>query len=121
MANPRVVVSGVGLTTSLGTGTEETWDGLVNGRTGIGPIEAFDASTLLANSAGEVRDLEPKDFAHRKTLRSMTRNDVLALAGATLALRHAGVEEVADGASEDELVAAAESAFRANWRLLDGV
>src|SRR3954452_410546 len=93
----RVVVTGVGLCTSLATGTEETWDGLVNGRSGIGPIEAFDASTLCASDAGEVRDLEPEQFAKRKTLRSMTRNDVLALAGATLALRHAGVEAGPDG------------------------
>jgi 3-oxoacyl-[acyl-carrier-protein] synthase II len=93
----RVVVTGVGLCTSLGTGTEETWNGLVAGQSGVGPIEAFDASTLCANVAGEVRDLEPEQFAKRKTLRSMTRNDVLALAGATLALRHAGVEAVPDG------------------------
>src|SRR4051794_26647358 len=93
----RVVVTGVGLCTSLGTGTEATWDGLVAGRSGVGPIEAFDASTLCASQAGEVRDLEPTEFAKRKTLRSMTRNDVLALAGATLALRDAGIEEVPDG------------------------
>src|SRR4051812_48200448 len=90
----RVVVTGVGLCTALGTGTEATWDGLVNGRSGVGPIEAFDASTLAATQAGEVRDLEPTDFAKRKTLRSMTRNDILALVGSTLALRHAGVEAV---------------------------
>jgi 3-oxoacyl-[acyl-carrier-protein] synthase II len=93
----RVVVTGVGLCTALGTGTAATWDGLVNGRSGVGPITAFDASTLQASQAGEVRDLQPEEFATRKTLRSMTRNDVLALAGATLALRDAGVEAVADG------------------------
>src|SRR5690349_19818507 len=97
MPDPRVVVTGVGLCTSLGTGTEATWDGLVHGRSGVGPIEAFDASTLRASQAGEVRDLEPTDFAKRKTLRSMTRNDILALAGATLALRDAGLEAVPDG------------------------
>src|SRR5262249_43156194 len=75
----RVVVTGVGLATSLGTGTEETWSGLVEGRSGVRPIEAFDASTLSATQSGEVRDLEPEQFAKRKTLRSMTRNDVLAL------------------------------------------
>jgi 3-oxoacyl-[acyl-carrier-protein] synthase II len=93
----RVVVTGAGLATALATGTEETWSGLVEGRSGVGPIEAFDAATLRATRAGEVRDLEPEQFAKRKTLRSMTRNDILALAGSTLALRHAGVEEVSDG------------------------
>src|ERR1700752_2014252 len=93
----RVFVTGVGLTTALGTGTEETWSGLVSGRSGVGPIEAFDASTLCATRAGEVRDLDPEQFAKRKTLRSMTRNDILALVGSTPALRHAGVEAVEDG------------------------
>jgi 3-oxoacyl-[acyl-carrier-protein] synthase II len=92
----RVVVTGVGLATALGTGTEETWSGLVEGRSGVGPIEAYDPASFVATQAGEVRDLEPETFAKRKTLRSMTRNDVLALAGSTLALRHAGIEEVAD-------------------------
>src|SRR3954452_24260712 len=92
----RVFVTGVGLATALGTGTEETWAGLVEGRTGVGPIEAFDASTLCATRAGEVSDLEPEQFAKRKTLRSMTRNDILALVGSTLALRHAGVEEAVE-------------------------
>ncbi len=50
----------------------------------------------MATQAGEVRDLEPQDFAKRKTLRSMTRNDVLALVGSVLALRHAGIETLDD-------------------------
>jgi 3-oxoacyl-[acyl-carrier-protein] synthase II len=92
----RVVVTGVGLATALGTGTDATWGGLVAGRSGVGPIAAFDPSSFAATQAGEISDLEPQDFAKRKTLRSMTRNDVLALAGSTLALRDAGIEEVAD-------------------------
>jgi 3-oxoacyl-[acyl-carrier-protein] synthase II len=92
----RVFVTGVGLATALGTGTDETWSGLVEGRSGVGPIQAYDPSSFRATQAGEVTDLEPQDFAKRKTLRSMTRNDVLALAGSTLALRNAGIEEVAD-------------------------
>src|SRR4051794_27823768 len=92
----RGFVTGVGLATALGTGTDETWNGLVEGRSGVGPIQAYDPSSFRASQAGEVTDLEPQDFAKRKTLRSMTRNDVLALAGSTLALRHAGIEAVPD-------------------------
>jgi 3-oxoacyl-[acyl-carrier-protein] synthase II len=93
----RVVISGVGLVTALGTGTDASWDGLVSGRGGIGPIQDYEPASLRSQVAGEVHDLEPEQFAKRKTLRSMTRNDILALAGATLALRDAGVEAVEDG------------------------
>ena len=82
--------------TALGTGTDETWSGLVEGRSGVGPIEAYDPASFLTKQAGEIRDLDPEAFAKRKTLRSMTRNDILALVGSSLALRHAGVEAVAD-------------------------
>ncbi len=92
----RAVVTGIGLLTALGSGAAETWDGLVAGRSGVGPIAGWDPSSLSTRIAAELRDFQPEDWAHRKMLRSMTRNDVLALAGATLAARDAGLE-LADG------------------------
>jgi len=88
----RAVVTGIGLLTALGSGTEETWDALVAGRSGVGPIEGWDPSSLSTRIAAELPDFQPEDWAHRKMLRSMTRNDVLGLAGATLAARDAGLE-----------------------------
>lgn len=93
----RVAVTGIGLVSALGVGTEETWRGLVEGRSGVGPIESYDASSLQTRLAAEVTDFEPEQFANRKTLRSMTRNDQLALAGATLAVRDSGYEFGEDG------------------------
>ena len=93
----RVAVTGIGLVSALGVGTEETWNGLVEGRSGIGPIESYDASSLQTRLAAEVSDFEPEQFANRKTLRSMTRNDQLALAGATLAIQDSGFEFGEDG------------------------
>ena len=51
----RVVVTGVGLVSPLGVGTEATWDGLVSGRSGIGPVTRFDATNFPVRIAGEVR------------------------------------------------------------------
>ncbi len=94
MANEwrRVAVTGIGIISPLGVGTEQTWSGLVNGKSAIGPATLVDTSSLHSQLAAEIPDFRPEEFAHRRILRMMTRNDQLALAGATLALRDAGWE-----------------------------
>ena len=67
----RVVVTGVGLTTPLGTGTEKSWEGIVSGRSGIGPITRFDASEFPVRIAGEVTDFVGTDFVAKKELKKM--------------------------------------------------
>jgi 3-oxoacyl-[acyl-carrier-protein] synthase II len=88
----RVVVTGIGLITPLGTGTQASWQGLLDGRSGIGPIEGFDPSSLRSQLGGEVRDFEPEEYAHKKVLRKLTRGDQFALAGAILAVDDSGIE-----------------------------
>jgi 3-oxoacyl-[acyl-carrier-protein] synthase II len=56
--NRRVAVTGLGAVTPLGNDAESTWDGLVSGRSGIGPITTFDASTFPVRIGGMVRDFE---------------------------------------------------------------
>ena len=58
-ARPRVVVTGVGAVTPLGNTVRETWEGLVAGRSGIGPITFFDASDLPTRIAGEIKGFDP--------------------------------------------------------------
>jgi 3-oxoacyl-[acyl-carrier-protein] synthase II len=96
----RVVVTGVGLVTPLGVGTDETWQALIAGRSAVGPIESFDASSLRTQLAAELDGFDPEQFATRKALRSMTRNDQLAVAGAAVAVQDAELEtpEVGDDA-----------------------
>lgn len=91
-----VAVTGVGLVTALGVGTEETWDGLVAGRSGVDTIKAYDPSSLHTQLAAEIDGFDPLQFADRRALRTMTRNDQLALAAATVALRDAGIEAFED-------------------------
>jgi 3-oxoacyl-[acyl-carrier-protein] synthase II len=93
----RVVITGVGLATPLGVGTDAAWNALLDGQTAIKPITSYDASSLRTQQAAEIEDFDAEQFANRKTLRSMTRNDQLALAGASLAVSDAGIDFSEDG------------------------
>ena len=85
----RVVITGMGMVTSLGHTVEETWEGLCQGRSGVGPITNFDASEYLVKFAAEVRDFDPSPYMERKEIR---RNDPfthLAVAASRQALTQA--------------------------------
>jgi 3-oxoacyl-[acyl-carrier-protein] synthase II len=81
-----VVVTGLGLVTPLGTGTERNWERVLAGQSGIGRITRFDASTLPVRIAGEVRDFEPERFIERRDLKKMDSFIQYALAAAQLAV-----------------------------------
>ena len=87
--NHRVVVTGIGLVTPCGIGTEQTWDALAAGRSGIGPITLFDASALETRFAGEVQDFDPLDFMDRKQRRRLDRYQQFAMAAAEMAVNDA--------------------------------
>src|SRR5919109_1960833 len=85
----RVVVTGIGMITPLGATVEKTWDGLLAGRSGIGPITRFDPSGLETTIAGEVRDFDPLDYMDRKEVRRADRFAQFAVASAGQALKAA--------------------------------
>ncbi|HLY36688.1 MAG TPA: beta-ketoacyl-ACP synthase II [Candidatus Binatia bacterium] len=87
----RVVVTGLGLVTPLGTGIEKNWDGLVASRSGIRRITRFDASALPAQVAGEVPDFEPERFLERKDLKKMDIFIQYAVAAAQMGMDDAGI------------------------------
>jgi 3-oxoacyl-[acyl-carrier-protein] synthase II len=93
----RVVVTGIGVITALGTGAGATWQALLEGRSAIGPIRNFDASSLRTRIGAEIADFDPKDYVDKRTVRKMTRNEQLAVGGATLAVRDSGLEGELDG------------------------
>lgn len=93
----RVVVAGVGPVSPVGIGREDVWNGLIAGRSGIGPIEGIDASDLPVKLAGEVRDFDPAAFMDRKQVRRTDRFVHFAVAAARLAVEDAG-EPAADPA-----------------------
>jgi 3-oxoacyl-[acyl-carrier-protein] synthase II len=71
MSNRRVVVTGIGLVSSLGIGTEANWAALTAGRSGIDTITKFDASQFATRSAGEVRGFDPLQFIEKKDVKKM--------------------------------------------------
>jgi 3-oxoacyl-[acyl-carrier-protein] synthase II len=82
----RVVVTGLGLVTPLGTGIEANWEALCAGRSGIGRITRFDASQLPVRVAGQVSDFEPQRFVERKDLKKMDIFIQYAVAAAQMAV-----------------------------------
>ncbi len=91
MDRRRVVVTGMGMVTPLGTGVEETWQSLVNGRSGIGKISHFDASEHTTQIAGEVRGFRAEDFIDKKEVRRMDLFTQYAVASARMALDSSGL------------------------------
>ncbi|WP_407841989.1 beta-ketoacyl synthase (plasmid) [Streptomyces sp. DSM 116496] len=92
----RVMVTGIGLMTAIGQGAAPTWENLLEGRSGIGPLRAYDPAPLRTGIGAEIPDFDPTQWANRRTLRMLCRGDQLALAGATLALRDAGLDGEGD-------------------------
>uniref|UniRef100_C6E346 3-oxoacyl-[acyl-carrier-protein] synthase 2 n=1 Tax=Geobacter sp. (strain M21) TaxID=443144 RepID=C6E346_GEOSM len=87
----RVVVTGVGVVSPLGTGNGKNWDALVAGKSGIAPITRFDASDLPVKIAGEVKDFVPEDFIDKKEIKKMDLFIQYALAAAHFAMEDSGL------------------------------
>jgi len=88
----RVVVTGIGLVTPLGTGVEKTWQSLCEGKSGIGRITRFDPSELPSQIAAEVKDFDPADFIDKKEIKKMDRFIQFGIAAAKMAVEDARLE-----------------------------
>lgn len=88
----RVYVTGIGVVTPVGIGTGAFWSGLLEGRSGVGPLTAFDASGYRTQIAAEVSDFDPADFIERRAAARNDRFTQFALAAAALAVEEAGGE-----------------------------
>jgi 3-oxoacyl-[acyl-carrier-protein] synthase II len=112
----------MGLVTPLGLGAAATWQALLEGRSGVGPIRAFDAASLHTRLAAELPDLDPKPYvANRRVLRMMTRNDQLAVAGAALAVKDSGLACEGDAAERAGLFVGGNKETSKPESLLEGV
>ncbi len=94
MNRPRVVITGLGAITALGSSVEMFWGGLIQGRSGIRRITHFDASELPCQIAGEIPDFDPAHYIEKKEARRISRSGQIALAAAMQAVADAGLPEI---------------------------
>ena len=93
MNTPRVVITGLGAITPLGSSVPLLWKGLLEGRSGIRRITQFDSSSLPCQIAGEIPDFNPEDYLDHKEARRMPRSGQIALAAAIQAVADAGLHD----------------------------
>ena len=94
----RVVVTGIGVISPLGTGIEKNWKRILEGRSGIRRITKFDATNFPVQIAGEVPDFNPDDFIEKKEIKKMDTFIQYALAASIMAQKDAGLEITSDNA-----------------------
>ncbi len=87
--NNRVVITGLGVVSSIGIGWKDFWDSLINGRSGISPVSSFDTSNHFTHNGGEIKDFRPEEFIKGECLQFMNRSTQLAIAATKLAINDA--------------------------------
>jgi 3-oxoacyl-[acyl-carrier-protein] synthase II len=91
MVNRRVVVTGIGLVSSLGIGTDANWQALLAGTSGVGTITKFDATAFATRIAGEVKGFDPLRFIEKKDVKKMDVFIQYAIAASQFAVDDAGL------------------------------
>lgn len=89
---PRVVITGVGAVTSVGNNVAETWEAMLQGKSGAAPITSFDASEFDTKFACEVKNFDPLLFINRKEVQRMDKFTHLAIASAVMAIEDSGID-----------------------------
>ncbi|NLZ54577.1 MAG: beta-ketoacyl-ACP synthase II [Thermoanaerobacteraceae bacterium] len=92
MENKRVVVTGMGVISPVGTGLNKFWDSLINGKSGIGKITRFDTHDMPTKIAGEVRDFNPENYIEKKDLKRLDRFTQFAISATKMALEDSGLD-----------------------------
>ncbi|AKQ65212.1 3-oxoacyl-[acyl-carrier-protein] synthase, KASII [Myxococcus hansupus] len=91
MSHRRVVVTGTGLVSALGTGTEKNWQALIAGKSGIAQVTRFDVGKIDTRIAGEVKDFDPEKFIEKREVRRMDLYAQFSLAAAQMAVEESGI------------------------------
>ena len=94
----RVVVTGIGTVNPVGNNVDEFWNGLIAGKSGIGPVTLCDASDLSCQVAGEVKGFDPLQYLEKKEARHMARFTQFAIAASKMAMENADL----DSSKEDQ-------------------
>jgi len=83
----RVAITGIGLVSALGNGTEATWNGLLAGKSGIAPITHFDTADFTVKIAGEVKGFDPQTWIDKKEIKKMDPFIQFAVAASQFAMQ----------------------------------
>ena len=89
MNNNRVVITGLGVVSSIGIGWQEFWDNLLKGKSGISSVTSFDTTNHFTHNGGEVKFFKPEEFISKENLDSFGRASQLGLGAACLAIEDA--------------------------------
>jgi 3-oxoacyl-[acyl-carrier-protein] synthase II len=92
MSKRRVVVTGMGILSPVGNDLDSSWNGIINGRSGIGPITHFDASAFPTRIAGEVKNFDPSLWIAPKDIKKMDAFVHYGVAASMMAIKDAGIE-----------------------------
>ncbi|MFH0924440.1 MAG: beta-ketoacyl-[acyl-carrier-protein] synthase family protein [bacterium] len=90
--NPRIVITGVGVISSIGIGKNEFWENLLAGKSGVSEITAFDTKDYPTHNGAEVKGFIPTDFLEKAQIKRMGRASQMAVAATRLALEDAGID-----------------------------
>ena len=93
MKKRRAVVTGIGVLAPNGNSLSEYWDSLIAGKSGIGPIQRFDAENLSVRIAGELSDFNPEDHFDRKEIRRLDPFSIYALVTSRESISHSGLDQ----------------------------
>lgn len=96
--NKRVVITGLGVVSSIGIGWRDFWDNLLKGKTGISPISSFDTTNQFTHNGGEVKNFKPEEFIPRDKIPTLSRASQFGLSAAKLAIKDANLStsEISD-------------------------
>lgn len=92
MSENRVVITGLGLVTPIGTGVQKFWQAAANGENGVRPLKIFDPTEFRTKTGGEVLDFNPADFLTSQEIDRMGRSSQFAVAAAKMAIEDSGIE-----------------------------
>ncbi|HYQ47556.1 MAG TPA: beta-ketoacyl-[acyl-carrier-protein] synthase family protein, partial [Thermodesulfovibrionales bacterium] len=116
----RVVITGLGVVSSIGIGWQEFWQNLLLGKSGISPVTSFDTSNQFTHNGGEVKNFRAEEFISHDRLNSMSRATQLAVAAAHLAAADAGIHrEAIDGGNVSTCIGATTGSIHVIERVND--
>lgn len=90
----RVVVTGLGIVSSIGIGKDAFWENLIQGKSGISKVESFDTASQFNHNGGEIKNFRPEQFINRHKAKIMGRASQLAIAAAKLAIEDAKIANI---------------------------